>query len=268
MINGTYNVNASRMPLYSFMIENGNGHGRTVFYAATTDESAQHLSAIIQGFKQCHPSYSNTKVVIIDKDFTELSVLREELPNTTILFCQFHVIKCLYKAVSDLEVPKERRDALRKVLHDMVYSKNMDEYVGYLAEIVRLGNPSFEKYFLDNWNNCTNMWISFQWDCSVHFGNTTNNRLECSHSKLKDLMGRTSSEMFEGLLTFVKSINQESSHQAFVEQFTTVSTKHDHMPGMKYARDEGHRCSMYWICYQIVTASVRSGPKSRLRVFQ
>ena len=233
MINGTYNVNASRMPLYSFMIENGNGHGRTVFYAATTDESAQHLSAIIQGFKQCHPSYSNTKVVIIDKDFTELSVLIEELPNTTILFCQFHVIKCFYKAVSDLEVPKERRDALRKVLHDMVYSKTMDEYVDYLAEIVRLGNPSFEKYFLDNWNNCTDMWVSFQWDCSVHFGNTTNNRLECSHSKLKDLMGRTSSEMFEGLLTFVKSINQESSHQAFVEQFTTVSTKHGHMPGMK-----------------------------------
>ena len=161
MIDGTYNVNASRMPMYSFMIEDGNGHGRTVFYAATTDESAQHLSAIIQGFKQCHSSYSNTKVVIIDKDFTELSVLREELPNTTILFCQFHVIKCFYKAVSDLEVPKERRDALRKVLHDMVYSENVDEYVDYLAEIVIRGNPSFEKYFLDNWNNCIDMCMGF-----------------------------------------------------------------------------------------------------------
>ena len=31
----------------------------------------------------------------------------------------------------------------------------------------------------------------------------------------------------------MKSINQERSHQAFVEQFTAVSTKHDHMPGMK-----------------------------------
>ena len=162
MIDGTYNVNASHMPLYSFMIEDGYGHGRTVFYAATTDESAQHLSAIVQAFKQCHPTYGTTKVVIIDKDFTELAVLKEELPNTTILFCQFHVIKCFYKAVSDLEVPKERRDALRKVLHDIVYSENMDEYVDYLAEIVHLGNPSFEKYFYDNWNNCTDMWVSFQ----------------------------------------------------------------------------------------------------------
>jgi len=35
-------------------------------------------------FKQCHPSYANTKVVIIDKDFTELAVLREELLSKTI----------------------------------------------------------------------------------------------------------------------------------------------------------------------------------------
>ena len=31
MIDGTYNVNKNGMPLYSFMIEDGYGHGRTVF---------------------------------------------------------------------------------------------------------------------------------------------------------------------------------------------------------------------------------------------
>ena len=48
-------------------------------------------------------------------------------------------------------------------------------------------------------------------------------------------MGQISplSEMFKGVLTFVKSINQESGHHAFVEQFTSVPTKHDHLPGMK-----------------------------------
>ena len=107
-------------------------------------------------------------VVIIDKDFTELAILREELPNAIILFRQFHVIKCFYKALSDHEVPKERRDALRKVLHDIVYSKNMNEYVDYLAEIVSLGNPTFEKYFFDNWNNYSDMWVfSTRLQCSL-----------------------------------------------------------------------------------------------------
>ena len=157
MIDGTYNVNASRMPLYSFMIEDGNGHGRTIFYAAATDESTQNLMAIVQAFKQCHPAYVYTKVCIIDKDFTELAVLKEELPDTTILFVSFMLS---YKAVADLEVPKEGRAKLRKVLHDIVYSEHMDDYVDYLAEVVRLGNPSFEKYFLDNWNNYIDMWVS------------------------------------------------------------------------------------------------------------
>ena len=37
-IDGTYNVNSHGMPLYCIMVEDGHGHGRVVFYAATTEE--------------------------------------------------------------------------------------------------------------------------------------------------------------------------------------------------------------------------------------
>ena len=36
-----YNVNKVVTPLYSFMVEDGYGHGRTAFYAATTEETSQ-----------------------------------------------------------------------------------------------------------------------------------------------------------------------------------------------------------------------------------
>jgi len=68
------------------MIEDGNGHGRTVFYAATTDKSAQHLRAIVQEFKNCNPCYENTKVIIIDKNFTKIAVLKDEFLTATIFF--------------------------------------------------------------------------------------------------------------------------------------------------------------------------------------
>jgi len=84
--------------------------------------------------------------------------------------------------VSDTEVPKEQRDSLRKVLHDIVYSESMDDCVDYLAEIVHLRNPNFVLTTgIAAW---LDMWVSFQRDSSVHFGNTTNNCLECSHSKI------------------------------------------------------------------------------------
>ena len=154
MIDGTYNVNKNGMPLYSFMIEDGYGHRQTVFYAATTEESSQHLSSIVKAFEDCNPSYMNTKVIVIDKDFTELSILQEEFPDATVLFCQFHVIKHLYKVVSDADVPKERRDNLRKVLHDIVYSQSLEEYDALRADIKKLGNSNFDKYFEDNWDQC------------------------------------------------------------------------------------------------------------------
>ena len=79
------------------------------------------------------------------------------------------------------------------------------------------------------------MWVSFERDLNVHFGNTTNNHLECCHSKLKDLMGRSSTlnEMFDGLLKFMQCINEETTHQSFVEEFTTQSTEFDHVLGVK-----------------------------------
>ena len=52
MIDGTYNVNKCGMPLYSFMVEDGYGCGQTVFYAATTEESSQHLSLLSRPLKR------------------------------------------------------------------------------------------------------------------------------------------------------------------------------------------------------------------------
>ena len=204
-VDGTYNVNKVGMPLYSLMVEDGYGHGRIAFYAATTEETGQHLSAIVTAFKDCNPSYSKINVIVIDKDFTECGVLKKELSDATVLFCQFHVIKHLYKMVAELDVPKENRDDLRKTVHNIVYSENEQQYCEFRANIRKFSNAEFDRYFEENWDTCKHMWVSFERDQNVHFGNTTNNRLECCHSKLKDLMGRSSSlnEMFDGLLTFM-----------------------------------------------------------------
>lgn len=39
--------------------------------------------------------------------------------------------------------------------------------------------------FLKNWENCTQMWVTWQRDEFSHFGNTTNNRVESSHQKIE-----------------------------------------------------------------------------------
>ena len=73
-MDGTYNVNKAGMPLYSFMVEDGFGHGRVVFYAAVSEETAE-LETVIQAFKEANPASNQIQVIVIDKDFTEHRVL-------------------------------------------------------------------------------------------------------------------------------------------------------------------------------------------------
>lgn len=47
LVDGTYNVNRLRMPLYCFMVEDGFVNGRNVFYAATAEEDSTYLLKII-----------------------------------------------------------------------------------------------------------------------------------------------------------------------------------------------------------------------------
>ena len=69
--------------------------------------------------------------------------------------------------------------------------------------------------------------------------------------------------MFEGVLTFMKFVNQESSHHAFVEQFTSVYTKLDHVyiyvPGMK---DVATICTEY--AFRFLQHQVEVAQKGRL----
>ena len=107
LVDGTYNVNRARMPLYCFMIEDGFGNGRNIFYSATAEESAVHLLHIIQTFKSFNPSWFNIRVIVIDKDFTELPALQQEFPQATVLFCQFHVIKYFLNRLLILMWPRK-----------------------------------------------------------------------------------------------------------------------------------------------------------------
>ena len=57
------------------------------------------LETVVKAFKKASPASDCVPVIVIDKDFTEHNVLITGFPQAKILFCQFHVIKYLYKKV-------------------------------------------------------------------------------------------------------------------------------------------------------------------------
>ena len=132
----------------------------------------------------------------------------------------------MLKKVTDCEVPKEERQKARDLIRHLVYARTQEEYKEVRNDLFEVMGKDFESYFLKNWENCPQMWVTWQRDEFLHFGNTTNNRVESSHQKLKNVVLQSSSlaAMFKSLL-FIKTAQSEYSHKAFLEEFTSVTTK-------------------------------------------
>jgi len=173
-------------------------------------------------------------VIIIDKDFSEYKVLKQNFPNAVILYCQWHVVKALFKCLSDYDVDKSNCEECRQIIRKLVYANSQDDYDKYKQQLFDSANDALRKAFINNWESCKSMWVTYECDQATHFCNTTNNRLESHNQKLKDLTSKTSSlsEMFQNVLLFIQTTESESSHLAFTKEFTSQCTQDTAIPGV------------------------------------
>ena len=187
----------------------------------------------MRSFKEHNESWEQTRVIIIDKDFTESKVRAEEIPMATILYCQWHVLKALFKSLSYHDIDKSKLDECRQLLRKLVYAKDEEKYDSYKEELFSIcDNDKFKEYFEIHWNQCLRMWVTYERDNYEHYANTTNNCLESQNQKIKDVTSRSSSlsKMFDNLLLYIHTCEMEYSHQSFTEEFTTPSCIADEIP--------------------------------------
>ena len=59
----------------------GNGQGEIVVIFLTAVETEKAITEMVQSFKVANPRWTETKVVMSDKDFNERSVFRKEFPE-------------------------------------------------------------------------------------------------------------------------------------------------------------------------------------------
>ena len=115
-----------------------------------------------------------------------------------------------------------------------MYATDEEDYNIKKQQLFDATNAEFRKYFLENWESCVEMWATFKRDQYMHFGNTTNNRLESHNQKLKDVTSRTStlSEMFNNVVLFAQMCESEYKHSTFNEEFKIMkSSSHQSIEG-------------------------------------
>ena len=78
-LDGTYKTNYYRMPLYTNMVEDGNGVSIPVVHFWVADETTITLEKAFQCFTN-HNEVDKVRLFIIDKDFQEQMLIRKFSP--------------------------------------------------------------------------------------------------------------------------------------------------------------------------------------------
>ena len=203
------------------------GHGELVQLVFLADEGAESLHFAFQSFRRS--LLNDPKFFMIDKDFTEIQTIKKVFVNSSILLCQFHVLKYMKTLVSTSraasgsgeKVDIEKKGTLMTSFRATLYAKTEVEAKDcckkFLAESetidVRVGNgdqayyTNLGEYFNKNWETCSDLWMSWRRANIPGLEDNTNNRLERMWRSLKEFLKNSntgSSSIARAVILLVK----------------------------------------------------------------
>lgn len=121
-VDSTYKTSRQGCVLQCLAVENEHGTVEHVAYAFLGHETEQYLSKVCSLFKQRNPSWRNIKMFFVDKDATEIKVLRVK-----VLLCSFHAIKHWKKKVAELLLTREQKKSLLSTLCSILYCETLPQ---------------------------------------------------------------------------------------------------------------------------------------------
>ncbi|KAG2999436.1 hypothetical protein JG687_00017856 [Phytophthora cactorum] len=120
------------------------GKGQLVIHAVLQKERLSTLLTALEEFKWNNPVWSRIECILVDKDFTEISVLKMAFLGTLVLLCQFHVLKYLREEIasSDYGFNVWQKQQLHGIVNLIVYAKTereFERYRKYMRHVMAVG---------------------------------------------------------------------------------------------------------------------------------
>lgn len=125
LINATHGTTAAKYKVFSFMAYDAFGQGQFVQHVLVQNKRHPTFLSALEEFKKNNPAWVKVQCILIDKDYTEMSVLKTAFPDSTILLCLFHVLKYLREEISssDYGFNSLQKEQLRSTMRLLVYAR-------------------------------------------------------------------------------------------------------------------------------------------------
>ena len=176
------------MPLYVFLICDGNGQSEIIAACLVASEQRAIINEMIGTFQKYNAAWTETKVIMTDKDMTERDALAEAFPDATLQLCLFHVLRCFGREVTidAMSIRSAERSLALDLSQKLAYSRTEEIYKVTRKQLHDVGLVRITDYFESRWHLIRHQWTL----CLINsftFGIRTNNRLECINQKIKSV---------------------------------------------------------------------------------
>ncbi|XP_058746892.1 uncharacterized protein LOC131619864 [Vicia villosa] len=138
-----------------------------------------------------------------------MNVIDSVYPNASHLLCTFHISKNICLKCKEY-VESERQEHVIDQWNNMMYSNTKDEFDVHLNHLEGIcGNiPSFVMYVKETWlTPYTERFVAAWTNRVTHLGNTTTNRMESTHWRLKNMLTNSCGDLcasWEAVNTMLK----------------------------------------------------------------
>lgn len=225
----TYCLNICRMPLFVIQVVSGNNFSKIVGLAIVERENQEHIKLIFETFKQYNPDYVNIQTFMVDKDMAEIAAIRESFPKAHIFLCLFHVLRAVRLWCDAHRIKSDASKEFSKLFARIAYSRYEADYVANVKELREatksVESKPFYEYFMNNWNNCKEMWVKYVRISRFNAGDNTTNRLESFNGKLKKWIVK-----YSDLDTFYRDTNNALQYLNRADEFKIFN----HLAKTKY----------------------------------
>ena len=216
LVDATYKLLDLRMTVYLLMCIDGDGLSEIVAMFTLAEETKDVIQASVEIFKKHNPSCYKTKVIMSDKDFTERDAFTSCFPGAALNICLYHILRSFRREVTCEKLGISTAERLRalEILSRMAHSKTATEYDKALDELKSSNMKRVAEYVLQNWEPIKDQWVACFKDKAFNLGETTNNRLESTFSKIKSVCSRYASLMqfFSEFLCVLKCLREQRNH--------------------------------------------------------
>jgi hypothetical protein len=192
IIDSTYKTNRYRLPLLEMVGVTSTDLTYSIAFAYLESERADNFVWALGCLRSLIATEDGVpQVIVTDRDMALLNAVTEVFPTSRNLLCQFHINKNVKAKCKTMVNKKDVWDMVLNGWQFLVDSPTLEDYDSRLEnfQIVCKGFQGFVEYVMNTWLNPHKEKFVHAWiDRVMHLGNTTTNRVESAHSKLKKML--------------------------------------------------------------------------------